>query len=396
VLDPRAWFTGRRRPAAPEEAKQSAARALVALTTAGRAQWTPRDYAALAREGFRNPIAYRCVRMVAEAAASVPLVVFQDGERAPDHPLQRLIERPNPEQSGPDLLEGFFGALQTSGNAYLEAAGDGAAPSELYALRPDRMRVVPGPSGWPEAYDYVAGSKSVRIGREADGFLRVLHLKLLNPAEDYYGFSPLEAAAFAVDVHNAASSWNKALLDNAARPCGALVYTSRSEADRLTDEQFTRLKEELGGMYAGAQGAGRPMLLDGGLDWKPMSLSPADMDFIEGKHVAAREIALAFGVPPQLLGIPGDNTYSNFREASAAFWRGTVTPLAERAARAISAWLGPKFPGARIACDLDMVPALSAERDALWSRLEAASFLTPDERRRMAGLGAAPGEVSDG
>ena len=136
-------------------------------------------------------------------------------------------------------------------------------------------------------------------------------------------------------------------------------------------------------------------MLEGGLDWKPMSLTPADMDYINGKHAAAREIALAFGVPPQLLGVPGDNTYANYREANSAFWRGTVAPLAERAARAISAWLSPRFPGAMLRPDLDLVPALSAERDALWARLQAASFLTDAERRRMAGLGDDLSEVSD-
>jgi HK97 family phage portal protein len=214
----------------------------------------------------------------------------------------------------------------------------------------------------------------------------VLHLKLFNPVDDHYGFSPLEAAAFAIDVHNASGAWNKALLDNAARPSGALVYASKESADRLTEEQFERLKAELSVVHVGAQAAGRPLLLEGGLDWRPMSLSPADMDFIEGKHAAAREIALAFGVPPQLLGVPGDNTYANFREANGAFWRHTVVPLAERAARALSGWLGAKFPGARVGLDLDAVPALSAERDALWARLEAASFLTPAERRRLAGV----------
>ena len=370
----------------PPETKASRAASLIALTTGGRPQWTPRDYAALAREGFAsNPVAYRCVRMIAEAAASVPLSVFVDGRRQADHPLARLLARPNREQGGPDLMEAFFGHLQVAGNGYLEAAGDDGV-SELYALRPDRMTLVPGPRGWPLAYDYQAGGRTARIGRDGDGWLPVLHLKLFNPSDDHYGASPLEAAAFAVDVHNASGAWNKALLDNAARPSGALVYASREAGDRLSEEQFERLKAELAGVHAGPANAGRPLLLEGGLDWRPMSLSPADMDFIEGKHAAAREIALAFGVPPQLLGVPGDNTYANYREANGAFWRHTVVPLAERAARAISAWLEPKFPGARLACDLDAVPALSAERDALWARLQAASFLTDAERRRLAGL----------
>ena len=89
----------------------------------------------------------------------------------------------------------------------------------------------------------------------------------------------------------------------------------------MADAQFERLKKELSDQYQGTANAGRPLLLEGGLDWKPMSLSPKDMDFMEAKHSAAREIALAFGVPPMLLAIPGDNTYSNYQEANRVFWR---------------------------------------------------------------------------
>ena len=379
-----------RRDRAPvPETKDSKVQRLIALTLSGRPQWTPRNYEALAREGFaRNPVAYRCVRLIAEAAASVPLVVFEAGRRSPNHPLMRLLERPNPEQGLPDLLEAFFGGLQTAGNGYLEAVQDDQGqPFELYALRSDRMKVVPGARGWPEAYDYSVGGRNVRLTRQADGWMPVLHLKLLNPLNDYYGFSPLEAAAFAVDVHNASGAWNKALLDNAARPSGALVYGGGEGGERLTDDQFERLKAELTETHSGTAAAGRPLLLEGGLDWKPMSLSPADMDFIDGKHAAAREIALAFGVPPPLLGIPGDNTYANFKEANSAFWRHAVVPLTERLARALTGWLGAQFANVRIGCDLDAVPALAPQREALWARLEAATFLTPEERRQMAGLG---------
>ena len=379
-----------RRDRAPvPETKDSKVQRLIALTLSGRPQWTPRNYEALAREGFaRNPVAYRCVRLIAEAAASVPLVVFEAGRRSPNHPLMRLLERPNPEQGLPDLLEAFFGGLQTAGNGYLEAVQDDQGqPFELYTLRSDRMKVVPGARGWPEAYDYSVGGRNVRLTRQADGWMPVLHLKLLNPLNDYYGFSPLEAAAFAVDVHNASGAWNKALLDNAARPSGALVYGGGEGGERLTDDQFERLKAELTETHSGTAAAGRPLLLEGGLDWKPMSLSPADMDFIDGKHAAAREIALAFGVPPPLLGIPGDNTYANFKEANSAFWRHAVVPLTERLARALTGWLGAQFANVRIGCDLDAVPALAPEREALWTRLEAATFLTPEERRQMAGLG---------
>jgi hypothetical protein len=111
------------------------------------------------------------------------------------------------------------------------------------------------------------------------------------------------------------------------------------------------------------------------------------MDFIEARNAAAREIALALGVPPMLLGIPGDNTYSNYREASRTFWRQTVLPLVNRAARALSSWLAPAFGSTslRLVPDLDQIEALAPEREVLWTRLDAATFLTPNEKRIAAG-----------
>ena len=193
------------------------------------------------------------------------------------------------------------------------------------------------------------------------------------------------------DVHNAASAWNKALLDNAARPSGALVYSAAG--GNLSEEQFERLKQELDENYRGAKNAGRPLLLEGGLDWKSLSLSPKDMDFIEAKHSSARDIALAFGVPPMLLGIPGDNTYSNYAEANRALYRQTVLPMAARLCEAIASWLAPAFgqeSGQVLALvpDLDQVSALAAERESLWARVNTAGFLSDDEKR--AAVGYAP------
>jgi HK97 family phage portal protein len=212
----------------------------------------------------------------------------------------------------------------------------------------------------------------------------------MHPTDDHYGLAPLEAAAVAVDTHNAAARWNKALLDNAARPSGALVYAG-PEGAVLADDQFQRLKSELENTYAGASNAGRPLLLEGGLDWKPMSLSPKDMDFMEAKHTAAREIALAFGVPPQLLGIPGDNTYSNYQEANRVFFRATVLPFANRVGAALANWLGPAFGATRMIVDADQVDALSVDRAALWGRVTDAPFLTLNEKRAAVGYGALEG-----
>jgi HK97 family phage portal protein len=359
---------------------------------------------------MQNAILYRAVRMISEAAASVPLLLYQGDEEITEHPLLALLARPNPGATAPDLCEAWYGYLLVSGNAYLEAVAVGGTVRELHTLRPDRMKVVPGPGGWPEAFDYTADGKTQRIsGEAAPGVPRILHVKLFHPLSDHYGLSPIEAAASAIDIHNTASRWNKALLDNSARPSGALVYTARD--GNLTAEQYDRLKSELEQGFQGAARAGRPLLLEGGLDWKSMSLSPRDMDFIEAKHVAAREIALALGVPPMLLGIPGDNTYSNYQEATRSFWRSAVLPLVNRTAKALSAWLSPAYsavggrqsgvvgrdqttPDPRrptavlhLRPDLDAIEALSTEREALWTRVNAATFLTPDEKRAAVGYG---------
>ncbi len=337
-----------RRPAAtatPPEAKASAA-AFATFHPTGRPVWTPRDLGALTRQSYvQNAIAHRCVRLLAQSAAVVPLGVAVSGRAQERHPFLALLTRPNPAQDCCALLETLFGHLQIAGNAYLEAVPDPAdplaPPRELHVLRPDRMRVIPGQGGWPEGYEYRVGGRAHRFAQIEDA-PPILHLKTFHPLDDHYGLSPLEAAAIPVDIHNAASRWNKALLDNAARPSGAVVYNG-PDGGTLSDGQYSRLKDELEARHQGAMNAGRPILLEGGLDWKPMSFSPADMEFQKAKDSAAREIALAFGIPPMLLGLPGDATYANYAEANRAFHVQTVMPLVRKTVGALGHWLAPRF-----------------------------------------------------
>lgn len=381
------WAPVRDRTSVPDEKAlhPRPGTALALIAGEGEARWTGRSYAALSREGFmKNPVAHRCVRLVSEAAASIGFLAYQGAQEREEHPALALLARPNGAMTGADFLETLYGQLLLSGNAYVEAVAAGgrgsARAAELHLLRPDRVSVVTGADGWPSAYDYRAGTKARRIA--LDG---LLHLKLFHPLDDHEGFAPLAAAQVALDLHNAAGRWNKALLDNSARPSGALVYQPK-EGGNLSADQYQRLKVELDEGYSGPMRAGRPLLLEGGLDWKSMGLSPKDMDFVEAKNGAARDIALAFGVPPMLLGIPGDNTYANYQEANRAFYRLTVLPLVTRTGASLSVFLGELTgEGLRLVPDLDTVAGLSAERDALWARVGAAAFLTDEEKREAVG-----------
>jgi len=332
-----------------------------------------RGYEAQLDEVYRrNPVGLRAVRLVAEAVGGLTV----DGD-------ERGLVRA-------DLLERVAAGLLLHGNAYVQLIADGHdRPAELHALRPERVSVVTGADGWPAAYLYRAGAQATRIARtDALGRVQVAHVRALDPADDHYGLGCLDAAIGAASVHNRASRWNKALLDNAARPSGALVYEN-ADGMNLSGEQFDRLKSELAEQFSGSANAGRPLVLDGGLKWQAISLTPAEMDFVALKEGAARDIALAFGVPPVLLGLPGDATYSNMQEAGRALYRQTVLPLAGKIlaglSEMLSDWLGPVSLGV----DVDAISELAEDRARLWERLSAADFLTREEKRAQLGFSGA-------
>jgi HK97 family phage portal protein len=373
-----------RRPVESDPSRETkGASSFIAIAHDGRAHWTGRSYAGLAREGFmRNPVAHRAVRLISEAAANVPLLVYEGTEEQSEHPVLALLARPNGRMGGHDFLETLYGHLLLSGNAYVDVAEIGGVVRELHLLRPDRVRLLEGRDGWPEAYEYRVGNLVRRISAGEDG---LLHLKLFHPLDDHLGFPPLAAAQMALDLSNAAATWNKALLDNSARPSGALVYQPK-EGGNLSADQYDRLKSELDEGYSGPIRAGRPLLLEGGLDWKAMGLSPKDMDFVEAKNGAARDIALAFGVPPMLLGIPGDSTYANYQEANRALYRLTILPMIYRTAAALSGWLSGRLGETlKLVPDLDQVTGLTGERSEVWARMKEADFLTDEEKRQAVG-----------
>ena len=357
-----AWFGWR---AGREAARPALARAN-APGWAAAGQW-PQGYEAQVREGYcRNAVAQRAVKLVAESVGGAPLDVGDARARA-------LVVAPG-------LLETVAAQVLLHGNAFVQPLRDAdGRVVALFPLRPERVTVEAGADGWPAAFVYRVGARATRV--DASG---VIHVRRFHPLDDHYGLGCLAAASGAIAIHNAAAAWAKALLDNAARPSGALVYDP-GDGSVLTPEQFRRLREEMEAGFAGAGNAGRPMLLEGGLKWQALSLSPADMDFAGTKAAAAREIALAFGVPPMLLGLPGDSTHANYKEANKALWRLTVLPLADAILAALSQGLAGEVDDAAMAVDLDRVPALVEDRERLWRMVAQADFVTRDEKRQMVG-----------
>jgi len=325
----------------------------------------------------KNPVGQRSVRLVAGMLGALPLFAAEGDEL-----LVKLVQRDG-------LLEAITANLLLHGNAYVQLiAGEDDQPVELCQMRPERVSVVCDEQGWPLAYLYRAAGRTVRIARnDALERRQVAHIKSLHPRDDHYGMGCIEAAIGAASVHNRASRWNKALLDNAARPSGAIVYEP-NDGSLLSADQFTRLRDELAEEFSGSANAGRPLLLEGGLKWQALSLTPADMDFVALKEGAARDIALAFGVPPVLVGLPGDATYANAREAGRALYRQTILPMAAQILGAINAmlsdWMGP----VRLEVDADRLTELAEDRARLWEQVGAASFLSETEKRAQ--LGFAP------
>lgn len=370
--------------------KSSSVAPYIAYNALGKPVWTPRNYALLADEGYqKNVIVYRCVTLIAKGVGSIPWLLYHLDNEIERHPILDLLNCPSPRQAGSAFMEAMVGHLLLAGNAYIEAVFDQANKvRELYALRPDRMKVIPGLTGIPSGFEYEVDGYKRRL--ECDpitGHSAVLHLKNFHPLNDWYGMSPIEAAARSIDQHNIVAEHNLALMQNGGRPSGALMFKP-GNCLPMTEKQRDSLREDIRRIYEGSHNAGKIMVLEGDFDWKEMGLSPKDLDFIEGKKMSAREISQAFGVPPMLVGIAGDATFANYKEARYHLWEDTILPLMEFLIAEFNLWLCPYFgEGYRLSYDADAIPALAQRRESLWAKIQAADFLTINEKRQAVGYG---------
>jgi HK97 family phage portal protein len=361
--------------------KASSVQPLIAILSSGHYVSPRRNLKEYAREGYQaNGVVYRCVSIAARAVANVPIGVFVKGEQV-ENELTDLLKMPNPKQGYATWMEDVISYLMLTGNTYIENIGVNGKTKELWALRPDRMRIQPGMLGVAKYIYQCSGQDRVwevdPVSQKSD----ILHMKFWNPNDDWYGQSPIEAAANSVDQHNLSGAWNQSLLQNSARPSGMMTTESR-----LDDAQYERLKQEMTQSYEGSKNSGRPMLLEQGLKWTSMQMSPAEMDWINGRNMSAREIASVYGLPSQMLGIQGDSTYSNYQEARQSFYEDTVLPLLDFVLYDINGWLRESYNGAELRKIVDDIPALAAKREKRWSMIQTADWMTFNEKRKATGF----------
>ena len=354
-------------------------------------------YQDLAKEGYsENAIVYRCINEIANNASRVKINLFRGDQEVDNHPLLDLLYNPSPTQSQVEWFQGLYSYLLISGNNYmLSVGGDNTPPTELYNLRPDRIQIRTGQRAMPQSYDYMIGGQIVESYEvdQATGNSKIKHIKMFNPLDDYYGMSPIQASSVDIDQHNLANKHNVNLLQNGARPSGAVIFKPKDETGgnvQLSDNQRSQLQSDINSRFAGTGNAGRPMLLEGDFDWKEMGLSPKDMDFIQLKNMSAKDIALVYGVPSQLIGIPDAQTYSNFAEAKLALYNETIIPLLDKIQGDLNEWLVPQFndEALELRYDIDSIPAMAEQRRRVFESVTSGvkdGILTRNEAREQLG-----------
>ena len=341
------------------------------------------DWKAYSQEGYRlNPTIYRCINIIATNAATVTPIVKVNGERVENHPLELLLKRPNVDCGGVEfLIEAYSWALLT-GNLFQEKLKVRGQVSELwnwepYAFSIERSKIN---RRMPAAYVFGKGSASVRRW-EVDpitGKSEMMHWGLFNPSADeaFMGQSPLAAAASAGDQLNAANKWRYNLLKNDCRPSGVL---STDQPITTSDEKTLsqRLKEKAQSKF---------LLLGGGLKWQQLGLTPKDADHLAGSKFNKQEICEVFGVPTQLLGIEGSQTFANMEQAILHLYNETVLPLVELYFSELNRWFAPEFgEGIEICYNENDIKALEPERKAALETRLKSDVLTMNEKRDLLG-----------
>ena len=351
----------------------------------GTLTWSGQSDEALIKEGYEKcVVAFRAIDVTAKALASIPIIVKVNNEVRPDHPLKTLLDQPNPLVGGSDFFEYLTTWHRMLGNAYVEMVGpDGKPPKELWIWPADQIKIRTSKGKRiPDAYVYTnSESPAVWPVDAITGESLMMQWKTFNPRSNFYGMSPLMAAAWEVDQHNSSSEWNKRALQNGGVP--SMILYSEETVD---DQQYEQIQRRMSD-FLGSKGARKTMVVEGGQKVENVGFTSVEMDWLEGRKMAAREVASVFGVPAQVIPIPGDQTYANYAEARLALYEDTVLPLFDSLLDELNRWLAPRYPDKPvITYDPKTIPALAEKWFKQMLDANGAKQLSINERRALSGF----------
>ncbi len=352
--------------------------------------WRSRQYMELYGEAEYSSVwVYACVKALSQAVASIPMVFYRDTEHGreklhPEHPLVRLFWGVNPLMSRYDFWEATVIHLELTGNCFwaLEKQDSEGLPTELWPLRPDKIRIIPDKEKLIQGYLFDVGGwqgrphKNVAYTRD-----EMIHLKYFNPLNERWGLSPLAAARQGLLADFYAVLYNQKFFRQGARPSGIL-----STQEELDEASFRRLKAEFEQAYAGAERSHRVILMEKGLQWQSVSLPQKDMEFIEQRKFSREEILAVYKVPPIEVGILEYANYANSETQDRIFWTKGVIPRLKKIEEAVNTFLVPRFGGDIFGeFDLSRVESLRENEDLksqIGERLVRSGLWTVNEARQ--------------
>lgn len=280
---------------------------------------------------------YSCVRVLSEAIAGLPLHIYKysgDGgkEKALDHPLYYLLhDEPNPEMTSFVFRETLMSHLLLWGNAYAQILRNGKGDVvALYPLMPNRM-VVDRASNGEIYYTYTKNSddnKTLKGGSQVYLFKEdVLHIHGLG-FDGLIGYSPIAMAKNAVGMALACEEYGSKFFANGASPSGVLEHPS-------TIKDPEKLRESWNSLFKGSGNSHRIAILEEGLKYTPIAISPNEAQFLETRKFQIDEIARIFRVPPHMVGDLDKSSFSNIEQQSLEFLKYTLGPWVVRWEQAI-------------------------------------------------------------
>jgi len=381
---------------------------LTSITSNGSEVTRLVDYETYCEEGYkRNAVVFSAVREIARTAPSARIQVRRRLKRGQteiyeEHPLQAVLDMPNPKQSHYDFVELLLTYLNLDGNVFILRDREGKHTKALWLPRPDKFTPVIDKKGIlyePDTlvgYTYSTPSDKLYFMPED-----VIHIKYPNPGDPYHGagrgIPPLSAAAYDADNDNSQTSFIKQFFKNGAVPSGII-----KSKNILDDTEVKRIQQRLSEQYSGEQNWHKIMVLDADAEYQQTGLRMDQMVFPELRAISETRICAAFKVPPVLIGVKSGldaATYSNYKLARQALWEDNIIPtnmkLAEAFTRAFSDELGKSMI---IKHDYADVVALQQDRTDRFARASQAvmgGWITVNEARREVTLGPLPQGVGD-